>query len=160
MRPASFAQSGITLVEVVVGISIIAAAVVAIGFSVNAYVDARAVLLTDVKATYLAEEGYEIVRALRDDDWNTIDALALDTLLYLDVSTTTIAIGGSPEVIDTDFTRSFVLRELYRNGSNDITSSTTAGATVDDEGREIEVYVNGPNGTTSFQAIFTNLHAS
>lgn len=150
-------QAGITLIEVIVGISIIAIAVVAIGLTVNAYVDARNALLVDAKAIYLAEEGYEIARAIRDDNWNTIDALSTDTYHYLAVSTTTIGISGSPEVIDTDYIRSFMLRALYRNSNNDIVESTAPGATLDAEGREIEVFVASPNGTSSFTGILTNI---
>lgn len=152
-------QSGVTLIEVLVGVSIVAVSLVAIGFSVNAYVDARTALLVNTKATYLAEEGYETLRAIRDTDWNTLDALAVDTEHYLSISTTTIAVSATPEVIDTDFHRSFILREVYRNASDDIVSSTTPGATVDDGSREATVYVGTPVGTSSLQAIITNIHA-
>ena len=152
-------QSGITLIEVIVGVSIIAVSLVAIGFSVTAYVDARSALLTNAKTAYLAEEGYEILRALRDEDWNTIDALPLNTTQYLAVSTTTIGVTNTPEVIDADFSRSFVVRPLYRNATDDVVSSTALGATVDDNGREIEINVIGPAGTSTFEAILTNLYA-
>jgi len=152
-------QTGVTLIEVVLGVSIVALMVVTIGFSVNAYVNARTALLDNMKATYLAEDGYEIIRALRDTDWNTIDALSVNTLHYLSVSTSTIAATTTPEVIDTKFRRSFVLRNVYRNGSDDIVASTTVGATIDDGVRSVEIYVSSPNGTTSLEAILANVHA-
>jgi type II secretory pathway pseudopilin PulG len=152
-------QSGITLVEVVVAISIVTVSLVTIGFSVTAYVDARSALLVNAKAAYLGEEGYEILRALRDENWNTIDGIALDTTKYLAVSTTTISVTSTPEIIDTDYTRSFIVHPLYRNGSDDIVSSTAMGAVVDDDGREVEINVVGPTGTTTFEAILTNLYA-
>lgn len=153
-------QAGVTLVEVIIGITIISVSLVAIGYSINAYVDARAALLTDVKAAYLAEEGYELVRSLRDDDWNTIDALALDTLHFLAVSSTSAAVTAAPEVIDALYTRSFELRALYRDGNDDIVDSGAPGASIDDEGRMLDVHVHGPNGTTTFEAIITNIRAS
>ncbi len=152
-------QAGITLIEVVIGISIIGIAVVAIGYSVTQYVEARAALLNDAKAAYLAEEGYEIIRALRDSNWNTIEALTIGTTYYLDVSTTTIAVSNTPEVIDGSFRRSFVVQSVYRNASDDIVISTTPGASVDDGSREIEISVGGPNGTSSFEAVITNVFA-
>jgi type II secretory pathway pseudopilin PulG len=152
-------ESGITLVEVIIGVSIIATLLVAIGFSVTAYVNARTALLNNVKSAYLAEEGYEIIRALRDDDWTTIDALALDTTLYLDVTPSTIAVTNTPEVIDTDFSRSFVLRAVYRDVNDDIVSASNPGATVDDGSREVEITVTGPSGTDTFEAVITNLYA-
>lgn len=152
-------QSGITLIEVLIAISIITAMLVAVGLSVTAYVDARADLLDDMKAVYLAEEGYEVLRALRDEDWNTLDTLSLDTTYYFDLATTTLAVGGTPEVIDGSFTRSFALREVYRDSDDDITASTTTGATVDTEILEVEVTVVGPTGTTSMKSLLSNINA-
>ncbi len=153
-------EAGITLIEVVIGISIITIAAVAIGYSINSYVSARAALLSDLKAAYLAEEGYELIRSIRDDDWMVIDALSLGTLHYLDVSSTTATVSATPEVIDGAYTRSFELEALYRNASDDVTTSGAPGATVDDGGRMLNVHVNGPNGTTTFEAIITNIHAA
>jgi type II secretory pathway pseudopilin PulG len=153
------AQSGVTLVEVVIGIGIISVSLVAIGLSINTYVAARSALLNNLKATYLAEEGYEIIRAVRDTNWNTIDALTTNGTYYLDVSGVAPVINTTPEIIDTDFRRSFVLRAVYRNGSDDIVSSTTVGAVVDDGSRQFDIFVSGPNGTTTFQAILSNIYA-
>lgn len=153
------ATSGISLIEVMLAVSIVAAMVVAIGFSITTYVDARARLLDDTKALYLAEEGYEVLRAIRSNDWNDLDALTLDDYNYLDVSTTTADIGTSLEVIDGEFYRSFILREVYRDSDDDVTSSTTPGATVDTEILEVTIYVAGPNGTTSLTGLLANIHA-
>ncbi len=153
-------QAGITLVEVIIGISIIAVAAVAIGYSVTSYVEARARLLTNLKAAYLAEEGYELIRSIRDDGWMVLDGLALNTLHYLDVSSTTATVTATPEIIDGEYTRSFELNALYRNANDDITTSSAPGATIDDGGRMLEVNVNGPSGTTTFEAIITNIHAA
>lgn len=151
-------QLGISLIEVLVGVSIIAVSLIAIGFSVTAYIDARAALLVNTKSVYLAEEGYEVLRALRDIDWNTIDALALDTEHYFDISTTTIGVTATPEIIDSEYRRWFVLSEVYRNNSDDIVIGALGG-TVDDGSREVTIYVQSPVGTSSMQAILTNLHA-
>jgi type II secretory pathway pseudopilin PulG len=150
---------GVSLVEVLIGISIISALLVVIGYSINSYVAARAALLNNTKATYLAEEGLEIVRSIRDDDWTTIDGLPTNTARYLSVSTTTVSIVTTPEVIDGQFYRQFIVRPVYRNASDDIVASTTAGATVDDGSRQIDMYVGGPAGTSTLRAIITNLYA-
>jgi type II secretory pathway pseudopilin PulG len=152
-------ERGVTLVEVILGVAIVSSLLVGIGFSVNTYSETKATLLTRTKAAYLAEEGQEIVRALRDTNWNTIDALTINTTLYLDVTDTTIATTNTPEVIDGDYRRSFIVREVYRNGSDDIVASTTVGATVDDGSRLIEMSVAGPAGTTTMEAILANVRA-
>lgn len=151
--------SGVSLVEVIVGISILAIILLAVGFSVNAFVDARSRLVLDAQALYLAEEGLEITRALRNEDWNTIDALSVDTVYYFDVATTTLAIGSTPEVIDGQFYREVIFREVYRDSDDDIVASTTSGATVDDEIVEAEVSVGGPTATTTLRALIGNISA-
>jgi prepilin-type N-terminal cleavage/methylation domain-containing protein len=155
----SFYTKGVSLVEVLVGVSIVAVLLVVIGYSINTYVSARAALLNNTKATYLAEEGIEIVRAIRDNDWNTIDALPTNTARYLSVSTTTFSIVTTQEIIDSSFYREFKVRPVYRNASDDIVASTTLGATIDNGSRQIDMYVGSPAGTTTMQAIITNLYA-
>lgn len=153
-------QSGVSIVEVILGVAIITGMVGAIGLTVNTYVDTREDLLLDTKALYLTEDGLELMRAARDTDWNTIDALPLDTPLAFDLSGGTIAITTTPEVIDSTFTRTFEVHALYRNASDDVVDSSASGATVDDEGRAIEMNVVGTNGTTTLETIITNLYAA
>ncbi len=151
--------AGVTLIEVLVSISIITVLLGVIGYSVNSYVAAREALLESTKATYLAEEGLEIVRSIRDTDWNTIDALPLNTRRYLEVSTTTVAIDTSPEIIDGEFARFFIVREVHRNTSDDIVSPPTGTSVVDPGSKQIDMYVVGPSGTTTLSSIITNLYA-
>lgn len=155
----SSSELGVTLVEVMMAISIVAAMVVAVGLSVTTYVTARSELLVNLKTVYLAEEGHELLRALRDEDWNNLDSLTIGNQYYFDISTTTISTSVTQEVIDFDYYRSFVLAEVYRDGDDDITSSTTPGATVDTELFEAKVSVFGPVGTTTFTSIIANIHA-
>lgn len=146
------------MVEVLVGVSILAGIAVSVGLAVSTYTDFRNQLLTEAKTTYLAEEGYEILRAIRDDDWNTLDALSVDTTYYLDVTPTTLGVTATPEVIDSDYTREFVLRNLYRNGSDDVVESTAPGASIDADSRIVEVTVTGPDGDITLTSILSNVH--
>jgi prepilin-type N-terminal cleavage/methylation domain-containing protein len=149
-------QAGITLVEVVVAIAIVGVMLAVVGFSVLAYLDARSKLLSNMKTMYLAEEGYEILRALRDEDWNTISGLAVDTTYYLSVSTTTLATTTAPEVIDAEYYRAFELKTAYRDGDDDLTDTP---GTSDSETRIVKVYAWGPTPTTTMTAILTNIKA-
>lgn len=151
--------SGIALVEVLLAVAIITVIGVAVSYSIISYTTARESLLTDVKTAYLAEEGYELMRALRNDDWSTFESLALDTPLFLSVSTSTIAIAGGSEVIDGTHSRQVILREVWRDSDDDITASTTVGASIDLDLRQVEVTVGGPSGTTTFTGILSNVFA-
>lgn len=155
----SSTQAGVTLIEVITGVAIISIILIAIGFSVQTYIEARKTLLVNLEATYLAEEGYEIIRSIRDENWNTLSAVPINTTRYLSVATTTRAITTTPEVVDTDFRRSLKVQSVYRNGTDDIVASTAPGATLDNDSREVEISVAGPNGTTTLEAILTNLYS-
>lgn len=146
---------GMSLVEVVVGISILSTIMVSVGIGVTSFVDARGRLLTEAKATYLAEEGYETLRAIRDEDWADIAAVPVGTTRYLDVTATTIGITTTPEVIDTSYTRSFQVQELRRDSNDDI---VTTGGTIDSDSVLVEILVTGPNGTVSLESILSNVH--
>lgn len=151
---------GITLVEVLVGISILAGALIFITHTVTLFVAARNELVADTKATYLAEEGYELVRSVRDEGWSNITALSVDTEYAFSITTTTITVVTSPEVVDEVYRRTFQLHELYRDADDDIVASTTPGALADSEGREVWVTVGASFGTTTLRAVITNLFAS
>jgi Tfp pilus assembly protein PilV len=150
---------GVTLIEVLIAIGTVSVILIAVGLSVTSYVEARKNLLTQTKSTYLIEEGYETLRAIRDTNWSTLSALTVDDTYYFSLSTTTLSIVTTPEIIDTDYRRSFVVRSVYRNGSRDIVASTTVGATVDSNSRQFDISVANPVGTSKFSAILTNIHA-
>ena len=159
MKYSRLPQQGVSLIEVIMAMAIVSTIVAVVGYSITTFVDARSQLLHNTKAVYLAEEGYEILYALRHDDWSIIDALAIGSTHYLDVSTTTIAVSGTAEAIDGQYYRSFELADVYRDSNDDITDSSTAGAVIDDELREVTVSVFGPTGTSSLTAILSNIHA-
>lgn len=148
---------GIALVEVLVAVTILLLMLVALALSVTGYVDARKELINETKATYLANDGYEILRAVRDTNWITLKNLTIGTTYYLSVSTTTLAVSNTPEIINGSFRRSFVVQALYRDSNDDIVSSTTPGAVSDTNSREIRISVAGPTGTTSLSGILTNI---
>ncbi len=159
MNSINLRQSGVSLIEVIVAMAIITSMLVAVGFSVTSYVDARTQLLDNTKSVYLAEEGYEMLRVIRDDDWSTINGLVNGTTYYFDVTDTTLAITATPEIIDTDFTRSFVLSRAFRDSNDDIVDSSDPSAVVDSGTRVIDVSVAGPTGTSTLKALIANLYA-
>jgi type II secretory pathway pseudopilin PulG len=150
-------QSGVALVEVLIAIGVIVSIMVVVGFSITTYVEARAKLLSNAKALYLAEEGYEILRATRDEDWNTISALTPGDTYSFAVATTTLAISSTIEVIEGQYYRSFKVEEVDRAGNDDIDLS--GGGTVDSGTRLVRVSVFGPSGTTTLEAVLTNIYA-
>ena len=150
-------SEGTTLVEVLVGVSIVAIVSIFVGLSVYQFSVVRNNILDDTNKLYLAEEAYEIIRFLRDADWSNISGLTNNTSYYLQVSTTTVAVGGSYEIIDNKFNRSFLVQPVYRNNSGDIVASTTSGASIDTDAKHLFIYVGDNKSTTTMQAVLVNL---
>ncbi|KXJ98309.1 MAG: hypothetical protein UZ19_OD1000741 [Parcubacteria bacterium OLB19] len=148
---------GVALVEVLIGVTLVTIIVAFVGLAVTQFVNTRNVILSDTKKMYLAEEGYEIVRYLRDENWSNVSSLTNDTYYFLQVSTTTLSIGGSSELIDGVYNRSFLVQPVYRGASGSIVDQAAAGAVLDSDTKKLIVYVSDTNGTTSVSALLTNL---
>ena len=133
-------DNGLTLVEVLVATSIVLVFLLALFEVSNLYL--RTVFLNtgSVKATFLAEEGLEAIRFLRDSSWDenivplsngTDYGLVLESNLW-QATTTNIFIDGI-------FERIMNLSEVYRDASDDIVSS---GGTLDSDTRLVTVTVS------------------
>ncbi|MEX0931029.1 MAG: type II secretion system protein [Candidatus Paceibacterota bacterium] len=150
-----YKNNGIALIEILVGIAIVGFVLVFVSHTITLFLSSSELVLQQSRAVYLAEEGQELVRYLRDEDWNTIADLTEGTTYYVSVSTTTISATTSPEIIDDLFTRSFVVEELLRDGNDDVVDS---GGSVDQNGRIVTVDVSWNGESVNFVSIITNLY--
>lgn len=157
-------QRGVTLLEVAIGISLLAAVLVMTLYSFTLFIDTRSELIQEAKAVYLAEEGLEILRYIRDEDWTVLrDDLSKNTIYYFDVSSTYVATTTTPELIDGIYNRQFELWPVRRDagGTGPILASTT-GAAIDPETvmAVVRVGYGDANGqsTTTLKTILTNIY--
>jgi type II secretory pathway pseudopilin PulG len=153
-------KRGITSLEVVIGVSI---AGIVIAFAANAimlFLNSAREVTAQTQALYLAEDGLELLRYVRDENWNDVSSLSLGTTHYLSVTPTDVVTSGTPEVID-EFTRSFQVQNVYRNSSSDdIVASTTGGSVADTNAKYVTVTVNwgSPTENLSLTTILVNLN--
>lgn len=101
-----------------------------------------------VQASFLAEEGVEALKILRDKGWqDNIASLNAGADYYLEFDGTSWKATATGQMIDGFFTRKFVLENVYRDADDDITES----GTEDDGSRKATVSVSwqGRNGTTT-----------
>ena len=152
-------QRGIGLVEVLVGVSIISASLVGLIGAFNLYVRAGLSNTEKLQALFLAEEGLEAVRFLRDSSFggNIVPlSTATDQYLYFEMGTWSL----SPVATTTDiFTRTIVLDDVYRRTSdNDIVSVSSSDPKVlDPDARKVTVIVSWGRGTTTIITYITDL---
>ncbi len=155
MDSASNKKRGIALIEILIGTSILTIVLSFISYTLLLFLDTSDLALEQTRALYLAEEGQEFLRYLRDEDWNTIADLTEGNTYYLSIATTTVSITSTPEVVDGTFTRTVVVDELRRDGDGDFVES---GGTVDNGGRVITVTVSWNGKDVTLSSILTNLY--
>jgi Tfp pilus assembly protein PilE len=138
---------GFGMVEAVVVISIIAIFVL-LSLSVNAfYAEISKRNKHYIQASFLAEEGVEALKYMRDDSWTTnIDPLIPNTDYYLIFNSgwvsTTVAQNTN------EYYRSFRVYDVLRDVSGDIVET---GGTLDPGTKFLQMKVEwlGKNGTTT-----------
>ena len=111
-----------------------------------------------LEATYLADEGIEVVRLMRDSGWSAnIASQTTGTAFYLEWDGSTWVATDTNTYIDGVFERAIVLSEVFRDGNQQIAAS---GA-LESDARKITVTVswreNDATSTRSLSAYITNL---
>lgn len=150
---------GFTAVEVLIGVALASVILIFAANTVALFINAGRVVSEKTKALYLAEEGLELVRFVRDESWSTLSALSTSGTHYLGVTSSSITTSTTPEYID-GFRRSFTVKNVYRNTTtNDIVASTTGGSAADTDSKYITVSVawGTPTTTISMTSILTDL---
>ena len=147
-------KQGITTIEVVFGVAIMGLVVVFTISTLGLFFTTSHEVLNKTQALYLAEEGMELLRFKRDQNWNNIDTLTLGNQYYLKINVTSISILNTPEIFDGTFTRSFRLEAVERDSDGDIVDS----GTVDDNSRYAIFEVSWPTGSTTLTSVITDLH--
>lgn len=154
----SVLKRGVTSLEVVIGVSIAAIVLTFAVHSIMEFVNIGRTAGEKTKAIYLAEDGLELLRFIRDGDWGDISGLSANTTYYLSVSPAAVSVTTVPQTID-GYTRSFRISNVYRNSSDDIVASTTSGAVVDAHSRYVTMTVawDTPTSTIALTSMLTEI---
>ncbi len=114
-------KKGVGLVEVLVAVFIFTIILSSLILISNMYLSGAGDNLKLTQAAYLAEEGVEAVKVIRDNNWTNISDINLGQSYYLYFSTASSTWQATTTVIYVDdFIRSFVLEEVKRNADGDI----------------------------------------
>jgi len=134
-------HKGFSLVEVVVGSAIILTVLAGLITAFNRYAATLFRTTERVQATYLAEEGVEVARILRDASWPSFAALTLDTPYRLALVGGVWEATTSETLIAGAFDRTMTLASVYRRTSDsDIVASTSlASKAIDPDARHVLV---------------------
>lgn len=152
-------QRGITSIEVAFGVVILGVVLVFAMYAISNFVNTTRDTTEKTQALYLAEEGLECVRFMRDESWTSLSSLPLNTTKYLTLQSGTVVATSTPEILN-GFTRSFTIQNVYRDSStNDIVASTTSGSVADTSSKYITMTVTwgSPMKTISLTTILADL---
>ncbi len=142
-------ENGFGLLEVVIGVAIISVSI----FSLTA-VSSLALRIAEentkeIQAVFLAEEGLEALRVLRDSSWlGNIATLNSSTDYFLNFSEGKWQVASSNIYIDGIFERKFSLQNINRDSNDDIVAS---GGSNDPNTKKFTVSVSwlSRKGTTT-----------
>ncbi|QQG42781.1 MAG: hypothetical protein HYW15_01010 [Candidatus Giovannonibacteria bacterium] len=136
-------QRGFGLLEIVIAVSLISGTIFSLAFVFLLANKLEVRASNQVRANFLAEEGLEVLRSLRDKSWSdNLASLNAGTTYYLSfnpVSSSWSVTTSNPGLIDGVYARSFAVASVNRDDSDNIVSS---GGTLDPNTKEFRVSVS------------------
>lgn len=150
---------GFTIIETVVVPAILLMVVLAVMNVFTAYVKTSKGSLNTVKASYLLDEGIEVMKTFRDMSWNQkIAGNAVDTPFQIYWNMNSFATTSSGVLVDDVFNRTITLSDVYRD---DNTKDISSSGTIDPNTKKVTVNVSWNEGsvttTKSLSAYITNI---
>ncbi len=149
---------GFTILEVIIGASIMLLITTGVLSSYVLYLQASGSNTQSIQAAFLLEEGVEATKSIRDAGWSTnITSLTTGTGYYLSWNNPSSVWQTTTQATSTDgFIRKIILYPAYRDASSNLVSSTTPGAVVDTGTMQLNVFVSWSyRGSTSTRSIVT-----
>lgn len=155
-------KKGISLVEILIAIPIFTIVLGSLIVASNLYLSTAGDSLKTAQGAYIAQEGIEAVKILRDTNWTNVSSLTNNAnyYLYFDVSSTTNNTWKSTTTASSinSFIRNFTLSAVNRDANGRI---VTSGGTLDANSKKVTVSVSwkAKNGTTtkSLSTFITNI---
>lgn len=149
-------QTGSVLLEVVIATSIFLIVILGLATVASWIVRSSLENVTKIQASYLSEEGLEAVRLMRDSGWSgNIATHASGTPFRIGWTGVTWSATTSTTLIGGIFDRTITLYDVYRDGSQNITS---VGGSLDANTKKVTSTVSwNSHGATSTRSLSTYL---
>jgi len=152
-------KRGFGLLEIVIASAIVSITLFSLSFVFVLSARLEAQSISKVRANFLAEEGLEAMRFLRDKGWDAnLGSLSAGINYYLSFATTTAdwSIGMPyPGFIDGFFSRRVTVEAVNRDSSDDI---VTSGGVLDPNTKKINIEVSWSSyGATTTATLSTYL---
>jgi len=132
-------EKGSSLIEMIVGLSLLVFLVLSFVISFNYFIRTSFLGTKTTQSYFLAEEGIEALKSMRNNSWNIfINPLLPGQNYYLYFNGSNWESTTSPSTVDGIFTRKFTVENIYRDVNGDISIS----GTLDSGSKKINVSVS------------------
>ncbi len=153
--------SGFGLIEIIIASAIVSMAAVSLAYVFILSFRINDQTIERARANFLAEEGLEVVRSMRDGGWTTnIQPLTQGAQSYLVFTTSSsqwsLTTTTQP-TIDGIFSRTVVFSSVSRDGADDIVLS---GGTTDADTIKAVSRITWGSNTTQASTYITNMFAN
>ena len=138
-------NKGFGLAEIVVGSALISLVLFGLSFAFQASLRLSRETGQRIQAQFLAEEGLEAARIIRDQSWAGIGVLSTTTIYYLDFAGGSWGATTSSSMIEGMFERRLLVEDVFRDANDDIASSGTYDPNI----KKIRVVVSWAVGQAS-----------
>ncbi|MDP3784874.1 MAG: hypothetical protein Q8R12_02255 [bacterium] len=152
---------GFGLLEIVFAVSIVAGALYALASVFLLAGRASELSREKLQASFLLEEGLEVLRFSRDSSWSqNIAALSVGTDYYLNFSTSTVKWTTTPSpmpAVDGIYARSFQIQNVLRDSGDNIDSSGTTDPGTKKVTMKVIWSFGGQNQTSTLETYLMNI---
>lgn len=135
-------KKGFMIIEVLIAASIITVATLATMAVAQKSIYVSRQAFHETQAVFLLEEGAEAIRISRDNSWNNISALTVDTNYYPTFSSGTWTLSSTPNTVGI-FTRIVTIANVNRD---DATKDISVSGTNDPKTKLVTVTLSWPEG--------------
>ena len=154
---------GFSLIEIIVAASMLTVSLVSVFAYYKKVLDLSRNTTLHIQSGFLLEEGFEASKLLRDQGWSTkIATLSTTTTYYFYWNGTQWTSTTSPQNIENTFIRSFTVKDVKRDASDNIASA----GTYDPGTKKITISVAWPKkggggfATDTAETYMTNLFSN
>lgn len=148
------------LIEVVIGATIITVGLIALIQAYSIYVNYALGNQQNVQASYMAEEGLEIAKILRDQSWSAnFGVMTSGTPYYFSWTGSAWATTTVPQYIEGMFLRSITLADVYRDSGDLIVATPgTLDPNIKKVTATVAYYQGHATTTRSFSTYIANVY--
>jgi hypothetical protein len=153
-----FSSRGFSIAESVIAVFLITLFIISVWEIYTLYLKISLANPAYFKASFLAEEGVEAIKFMRDSNWTqNISTLTPDTYYMIEFNGTEWQFSSTPVLIDGRFDRRVAFQDVFRDVSGNIVESGNYDPKTKKVNVEVSWYANGATTTRTISTYVSNI---